>query len=127
MEFFTMVISASDIIEIHEALADWFAQSEDPISPPGVKDTKLLESAAGRPFQTVGQKDAYPTIFEKAAALFHSLINNHPFYNGNKARGTRVCAGAARSRGYWLDYASDKEMFEFTRCRRCTRNNKGSS
>jgi len=26
----------------------------------------------------------YPSLIEKAAALFHSLIANHPFHNGNK-------------------------------------------
>jgi death-on-curing protein len=110
-----MRLSADDIIEIHETLEDWFAQSEDPISPPGVKDRGLLESAAARPFHTVGQKEAYPGTFLKAAALFHSLVNNHAFHNGNK----RVALVSAQvlldEDGYWLDYASDREMFEFTR------------
>lgn len=29
-------------------------------------------------------EDAYPTIFEKAAALFESFGQNHPFHNVNK-------------------------------------------
>ena len=33
---------------------------------------------------TFGQKDLYPTLFEKAAALAYSLIMNHPFTDGNK-------------------------------------------
>src|SRR6266545_2124953 len=28
--------------------------------------------------------DAYGTIHEKAGALFHSLVRNHPFVDGNK-------------------------------------------
>jgi death-on-curing family protein len=43
-----------------------------------------LESAVARPFQSVLGQDAYPTTIEKAAALFHSLVANHPFHDGNK-------------------------------------------
>jgi death-on-curing protein len=28
--------------------------------------------------------EAYPGLFEKAAALLHSLLLNHPFIDGNK-------------------------------------------
>lgn len=44
----------------------------------------LLDSAVNRPRQTVFGEDAYPTIFEKAAALFESLVLNHIFENANK-------------------------------------------
>ncbi len=37
-----------------------------------------------RPYATFDQKDLYPTEIEKAAALFESLIINHPFIDGNK-------------------------------------------
>ncbi|WP_404830363.1 type II toxin-antitoxin system death-on-curing family toxin [Shouchella tritolerans] len=50
----------------------------------GVKEMNLLESALNRPKQSVLGKDAYPTIYEKAAALFQSLVQNHCFYNANK-------------------------------------------
>ncbi len=50
----------------------------------GVGDLGLLESAAGRPQMSVGFQDAYPTIFDKAACLLHSIVNNHPFLDGNK-------------------------------------------
>jgi death on curing protein len=33
---------------------------------------------------TFGGHDLYPTIVEKAAALGFSLIQNHPFVDGNK-------------------------------------------
>ncbi|GIP17725.1 hypothetical protein J40TS1_33670 [Paenibacillus montaniterrae] len=50
----------------------------------GVKELGLLESSVHRPLTSVFGKDAYPTIFEKAAALFESLGQNHPFHNANK-------------------------------------------
>jgi len=49
-----------------------------------VRDMALLETAWGRPMQTIFGHDAYPTIEEKAAALLHSLVRNHPFVDGNK-------------------------------------------
>lgn len=50
----------------------------------GVKDHGLLESAVHRPQQSVFGEDAYPTLFDKAAALLESLVKNHCFHNGNK-------------------------------------------
>ncbi|MDQ6423094.1 type II toxin-antitoxin system death-on-curing family toxin [Paenibacillus sp. LHD-117] len=50
----------------------------------GVKDHGLLESAVHRPQQSVFGEDAYPNLFDKAAALLESLVKNHCFHNGNK-------------------------------------------
>ncbi|OLR26022.1 type II toxin-antitoxin system death-on-curing family toxin [Bacillus cereus] len=55
-----------------------------PREPVGVKDLGLLESAIDRPKSSAFGDDAYPTIFEKAAALFESIGKNHAFFNANK-------------------------------------------
>ncbi|MFT9598381.1 type II toxin-antitoxin system death-on-curing family toxin [Mesobacillus sp.] len=55
-----------------------------PDEPLGVKDPNLLDSAINRPKQSVFGSDAYPTIHEKAAALFESIAKNHAFHNANK-------------------------------------------
>ncbi|MFI5780139.1 type II toxin-antitoxin system death-on-curing family toxin [Nocardia sp. NPDC051570] len=49
-----------------------------------LRDPGLLASAAARPQATVFGMDAYPTIWEKAAALLHSIASNHPLIDGNK-------------------------------------------
>jgi death-on-curing protein len=54
------------------------------VSPAPVRDAGLLGSAAWRPRTTVGGEDAYPTIWEKAAALLQSLLKNHALVDGNK-------------------------------------------
>ena len=56
----------------------------EPVGPGEYRDWAHLESAAYRPFQSFGGTDVYPTLAKKGAALFHSLIANHPFHNGNK-------------------------------------------
>lgn len=53
----------------------------------GVRDMTMLESAVARPQASAFGSDAYPTITDKAAALLHSLILNHPFIDGNKRTG----------------------------------------
>ncbi len=55
-----------------------------PDEPVGVKEPNLLDSAINRPKQSVFGNDAYPAIYEKAAALFESIAKNHAFHNANK-------------------------------------------
>lgn len=50
----------------------------------GLREASLLHAAVARPFATYDGQDLYPTDFDKAAALFHSLIKNHPFLDGTK-------------------------------------------
>lgn len=53
-------------------------------APPMVRDYGLLASAAARPAAVVFGQEAYPDLFEKAAALMHSLMSNHALIDGNK-------------------------------------------
>lgn len=53
-----------------------------------LRDVDLLEAAALRPMTSAFGEDAYATITQKAAALFHSLSRNHAFVDGNKRTAT---------------------------------------
>jgi death-on-curing protein len=50
----------------------------------GLRDAAMLHSAVARLFASFGGYDLYKDDFEKAAALFHSLIKSHPFMDGTK-------------------------------------------
>ncbi|WP_407944930.1 type II toxin-antitoxin system death-on-curing family toxin [Paenibacillus cymbidii] len=50
----------------------------------GIKDSGLLESAVLRSQSSAFGEDAYPDLYDKAAALFVSLGQNQPFQNANK-------------------------------------------
>src|SRR5882757_9391758 len=63
---------------LHNLLIDEFGGSK------GIRDKGSLEAALNRPFATFDGHDLYPTSAEKAAALFESIIINHPFMDGNK-------------------------------------------
>jgi len=53
-----------------------------------LRDVDLLEAAVLRPQSSAFGQDAYPTLIDKAAALFHSLSRNHAFVDGNKRTST---------------------------------------
>ncbi|MEU6564515.1 type II toxin-antitoxin system death-on-curing family toxin [Nocardia nova] len=65
-------------------MADLRVIAADAVGSYAVRDPGLLASAAARPQATVFGADAYPTIWEKAAALLHSIASNHPLIDGNK-------------------------------------------
>lgn len=53
----------------------------------GIHDRGALESAVAAPRMTFAGEDLYPSIVDKASALGFSLIQNHPFIDGNKRVG----------------------------------------
>jgi death-on-curing family protein len=72
------------VLAIHDELVSRIYPGADPVEKGALRDRGLLESALSRPFQSAFGEDAYPGILEKAAALFHSLVANHCFIDGNK-------------------------------------------
>jgi death-on-curing protein len=72
------MITIAEVEKIHDILVEKFGGAK------GIRDRGILESAIGRPFQTFDGKDLYPNPVDKAAAIFESIISNHPFVDGNK-------------------------------------------
>jgi len=72
------MIEISEVEKIHDILIERFGGAK------GIRDKGILESAIGRPFQTFDGKDLYPDPVDKAAAIFESIVSNHPFVDGNK-------------------------------------------
>ena len=68
----------------------------------GVRDMGLLESALARPRATFGGADLYPDLWTKAAALAHSLAQNHPFVDGNKRDALAAMGIFLELNGCWL-------------------------
>jgi death on curing protein len=79
----------------------------------GVRDLGLLESAIARPQATFDRQELYPDIFEKAAALMESLINNHPFVDGNKRTGIACAVLFLKQNGISFS-AKNTELEKFT-------------
>lgn len=71
-------LSAEDLVELARRLLG------DPVP---IRDMGLLGAAAARPQASAFGEDAYPDIWTKAAALLHSVVNDHPLVDGNKRLG----------------------------------------
>jgi death-on-curing protein len=79
----------------------------------GVRDMGLLLSALGSPQATFEGKDLHPTLYQKAAALSDSMINNHPFVDGNKRTGIGAAVLFLSLNGYVVT-ASNQELLDLT-------------
>lgn len=66
-------LSLEDFILIHEVLINRFGGA------PGIRDKNALEAGLYRP-----QSGYYEDLISQAAALFESLVINHPFVDGKR-------------------------------------------
>lgn len=97
-------LSPEQVLYIHHVLTEGA----------GLRDPGALQSAVARPRSGFGDEEFYETVSEKAAALLRSLLDNHPFVDGNKRT-------AITSAGLFLEYngraftATNEELEQFTR------------
>jgi death-on-curing protein len=75
----------------------------------GIRDLGALESALAQPRVTFGGQELYPTIIEKASALGFSLIQNHPFEDGNKRAGHAAMETFLVLNGFEIDASVDEQ------------------
>jgi len=69
----TEYVTTADALFFHMQLIERYGGG------PGIRDVGALESALHRP-----QTGYYDTLIHEAAALLESLVQNHPFIDGNK-------------------------------------------
>jgi len=79
-------LSLDDILEIREQVSAAADDRFEVMSPNG------LMSALAAPRRSAFGAEAFPTLAEKAGALVYALIQNHPFWDGNK----RIATAALR-------------------------------
>lgn len=89
------MISQKEVNQIHKILIQKFGGSD------GIRDLNLSDAAINRPYATFGGQELYPNPSEKAAAIFESIVKNHPFADGNKRTGYVLL------RMILMDYESD--------------------
>ncbi len=78
----------------------------------GVRDLGMLLSALARPQATFEDKELYPDLFAKTAALMDSLVRNHPFIDGNK-RTAIAAAGIFLLLNHYQLIVENEEMVRF--------------
>ncbi|MFD9728834.1 type II toxin-antitoxin system death-on-curing family toxin [Streptomyces sp. NPDC059072] len=77
-----------------------------------VRDYGLLDSALARPQASVFGQDAYPDVWQKAAALMESLARNHGLVDGNKRIAWYATWVFLHVNGHPLDPAFDVDEAE---------------
>ena len=73
-----------------------------------VRDVGLLDSAVARPRSSAFGEDAYSSISLKAAALLHSITNNHALVDGNKRLAWLATTVFLDLNGLALDLSNDE-------------------
>ena len=91
-----------DVIQhIHQSQIEQFG------GEPGVRDVGLLDSAVAMPKAMFGGVFLHEDIYEMAAAYLYHIVQNHPFFDGNKRTGTAVAIEFLKLNG--LKFLLDKE------------------
>jgi death on curing protein len=85
-------LTISEVLAFHDVLFDEFGGSD------GVRDLGALESALFRP-----RTGYYRDLVEEAAALLESLVQNHPFIDGNKRVASAAMDVFLRVNGWILE------------------------
>lgn len=85
-------LTVAETVEMHRQLVQEFG------GPQGLRDRGALEAAVFRP-----QIGYYNSLAEEAAALMESLVNNHPFLDGNKRIGFAATDTLLRMNGFYLE------------------------
>src|ERR1700688_3687927 len=91
----TEYVTIADALFFHGQLIERYGGA------PGVRDVGALESALHRP-----QTGYYDTLIHEAAALLESLIQNHPFVDGNKRVAFAVIDVFLRINGFTITASS---------------------
>jgi death on curing protein len=95
-------LTLGEVLDLHHRLIQVAGGSAGLSRLPG------LEAAVALPRQTFGGADLYPDLPEKAAALAFTLIQNHPFSDGNKRVGHAALEAFLILNGYELAATVDE-------------------
>lgn len=105
MAYFVYV-SKKEIVAIHDAIVEATGGSL------GLREPGMLAAVAEKPMAGFGDHDLYPSLYDKAAALFEAICNYHVFVDGNKRTAIAVLEYFLNRNGYSLDATKDeKEKF----------------
>ena len=82
MRYLTLV----EVVELHLLIAKATGGAS------GIRDLATLESSIAQPKATFDTNDLYPSLTDKAAVLCFSIVQGHPFVDGNKRTGHAAMA-----------------------------------
>ena len=96
-------LTLEEVLELHRLVLEQTGGAA------GVLDLPALESAIAQPLMAFGEQELYPTLPDKVAALGFSLIQNHPFVDGNKRVGHASMETFLMLNGHQFDAPIDEQ------------------
>jgi len=98
-------ISSFELLVIHEKVMAETGGNQ------GVLNFDNLKAAVSRPFAAFGDKELFPDLTTKVAALIHAISSYHPFVDGNKRTSLVAADVCLRLNNYRLANSDDVESF----------------
>lgn len=96
-------LKLAEVVSLHDALIATTSGAS------GIREPGIVESAHAQPLATFGGDDLYPDLVDKAAALAFSLVNGHPFVDGNKRTGHAAMETFLVLNGFELNASVDEQ------------------
>lgn len=98
-------LSFDDVLKIHEDAVNTYGGDHGPL------DLKAIHTALQIPFDGFAEKEYYPGIHQKAAALGYMLVKGNPFLDGNKRTGFMAMEAFLQLNGYNIE-ANTQEVVQ---------------
>lgn len=95
-------LTVEQVLKLHEMILQATGGAK------GLRDKGSLESAIYHAFASFDGEDLYPSIEEKAARQAYSIIQSHPFVDGNKRAGLLVMLVFLELNGVELKFTQDE-------------------
>ena len=111
-------LHCDDVVRLHTLLTSHpeIQKLTEPVSPTGVKDMGLLESAVARQSIGFGTQLIYDNPYSNCATLVFGVACNHGFHNGNKRAALLCLIMHLYRNGYVLKQSLNNiEIYEFLR------------
>lgn len=100
-------LSVAEVEYLAHALVRELMDYDEPIPDFNTRYPHKLEACLEQPFQQFEGHKQYPTVEDKAAILFYSVIKNHPFVNGNKRMAVAILFVWLFKNNYWVKVTND--------------------
>lgn len=96
-------LTLAEIVDLHRMITEVTGGAG------GIRDLGALESAVVQPKATFDMNDLYPSLTDKAAVLCFSIVQAHPFVDGNKRAGHAAMATFLLLNGTEIESSDDSQ------------------
>jgi death on curing protein len=101
-------LTPKQLLRLHYLVMERYGENEQA----GILFEDRFHSVLERPQMVVFEQEIHPTLWQKAGALVQSIVQEHPFHNGNKRTALATLDLFLRINGYQLNL-SEQEAIDF--------------